>query len=88
MLSEPQEFYKTLDVLDSTIVSLFTDHNTQVYNAMQAYQLEYGMTNIQVIKTLSGVIKLYKNTVDASTEHGQPWQPDPQDNTATGTPIK
>ena len=28
------------------------------------------------------------NTVDANTEHGQPWQPDPQDNTATGTPIK
>ena len=63
MLSEPQEFYKTLDVLDSTIVSLFTDHNTQVYNAMQAYQLEYGMTNIQVIKTLESVIELYKKWV-------------------------
>ena len=64
MLSDPKEFCEVLDVLDSTIVSLFTDHNTQVYNAMQAYQLEYGMTNIQVIKTLSGVIKLYKKDID------------------------
>jgi len=81
MLSDPIEFYDLLDTLEISEPNLFVDHVEQVTAAMQAYQLEYNLTDQKVIKILNTVGNRFTN-------HGQRQAPQGiRSSRSLGTPI-